>query len=405
MDEGIGTKLRTLRRWRGMTQAELGGLSGLSESFISMVETGKRPLDRRSHISAVATALQVSESELTGAPHLGTDPNQSDPHLAIPALRVALQTNALAEPAIDRARPLADLLRAVSDDLGPLRRRCDYVSLGAALPGVLDELYFHTAAPADEAGHRLALTALIETCVAASMTAKNLGYPDLAHLAAIRAQEAAEFVDDPVERGKAAYLRILTTPWAGATDRVLALADRAAGALEPFAATPLGIEVLGMLTLTASLAGAVDQKDDVATSWLREASGLAARLPRDEPREAWQSFSSTNVAVWQVTVGVERGLSGPAVLDLANRVHTPQLARVPSRYAGFQVDVGRGLARDPRTRAEAIKWLRRAEATAPQRVRNSAAARETVSYLLNRAVANAGGRELRGMAARLGVRH
>jgi len=405
MDDNIGARLRTLRRWRGMTQAELAGLAGLSMSFISMVEHGKRPLDRRSHISALATALRVSEAELVGAPHLGTDSNQSDPHLAVPALRVALQTNTLTEPAVDRARPLADLARTLSDGLGPLRRRCDYVALGAQLPALLDELHVHTAAPDDEAAHRLALETLVETCVAAAMTAKNLGYPDLAYLAAVRAHEAAEVTGDPVQRGKAAFLRLQTSPWAGATDRMITLADRAAGELEPFATTPLSVEVLGMVTLTASLAGAVAHKDDLAIHWLSEAAALAARLPTDRHRETWQSFSSTNVAVWQVTVGVERGLSGQSVLELARQVDTAQLADRPSRHAGFQVDVGRGLARDPRTRTEAVRWLRSAETTAPQRVRNSAAARETVSYLLNRAVATAGGRELRGMAARLGVPH
>ena len=39
MDEiTIGARLRTLRRWRGMTQVELAGLADLSPSFVSMVE-------------------------------------------------------------------------------------------------------------------------------------------------------------------------------------------------------------------------------------------------------------------------------------------------------------------------------------------------------------------------------
>ena len=50
----IGARLRTLRRWRGMTQTQVAGLAGLSPSFLSMVETGQRPLDRRSHIAALA---------------------------------------------------------------------------------------------------------------------------------------------------------------------------------------------------------------------------------------------------------------------------------------------------------------------------------------------------------------
>jgi hypothetical protein len=56
-------------------------------------------------------------------------------------------------------------------------------------------------------------------------------------------------------------------------------------------------------------------------------------------------------------------------------------------------------------RTEAVRWLRRAEETAPQRIRNSNPVRESVAYLLSRARADAGGRELRGMAARMGVPH
>ena len=66
----IGARLRTLRRWRGMTQTQVAGLAGLSPSFLSMVETGQRPLDRRSHIAALAGALKVSETDLVGGPHL-----------------------------------------------------------------------------------------------------------------------------------------------------------------------------------------------------------------------------------------------------------------------------------------------------------------------------------------------
>jgi transcriptional regulator with XRE-family HTH domain len=66
----IGARLRTLRRWRGMTQGELAGLAALSQSFVSLVENGQRSLDRRSYIAAIAAALRVSETDLVGGPHL-----------------------------------------------------------------------------------------------------------------------------------------------------------------------------------------------------------------------------------------------------------------------------------------------------------------------------------------------
>src|SRR5437868_4640445 len=59
----IGARLRTLRRWRGLTQVELADRAGVSASYISMVEHGERLLDRRSHIAAIAAALRVSETD------------------------------------------------------------------------------------------------------------------------------------------------------------------------------------------------------------------------------------------------------------------------------------------------------------------------------------------------------
>jgi len=405
MDEvTIGARLRTLRRWRGKTQVELAGLSGLSPAFVSMIETGQRPLDRRSHVAALASALRVSETDLVGGPHLTPDPLQSDPHMGIPLLRVALQTNTLTTPAVDRARPLTDLASIVTTKIEPLRRACDYTAIGKLLPDVLDELHFHTAQPVDEAAHRLTLQTLVEASICANVTAKNLNYHDLAHLAARRAWEAASLLDDPVAMGKASFVWLLTLPRAGSLERNFVAAERAADALEPHAQDRLGVSVLGMLALTASLAAASLQKGEAAAHWLDQASRIATKVP-DTPESNWQAFSMTNVGIWQVTVGVERGLAGGAVRELAEHVNIGRLDGSVSRRAGFFTDVSRGLAREASTRAEAVRWLRRAEEAAPQRIRNSPTAREAVAYLLNRATAAAGGRELRGMAARMGLPH
>jgi len=405
LDEAtIGARLRTLRRWRGKSQVELAGLAGLSPSFVSMVETGQRPLDRRSHIAALANALKVSEIDLVGGPHLTPDPLQSDPHMGIPALRVALQTNMLTAPAVDHARPLPELVQLITAKVEPMRRTCNYVATGQLLPDVLDELHYHVAAPTDEAAERLALQTLVEACVCATFTAKNLNYTDLAHLAALRAEEAAMRLDDPIYKGKADFVRPHTLPRAASWTRNLTAAERAADELQPHASEPLGLEVLGMITLTASLAAASIQRSDTASHWLDEAAGIARRVS-DQPMDNWLSFSTTNVNIWRVAVGVERGDAGGTVLALAGHVSLDSLERRSSRRADFFADVGRGLAREPRTGVEAVRWLRKAEDVAPQRIRNSGPARQTVAYLLNRARAAAGGRELRGMAARMGLPH
>lgn len=403
-DTTIGERLRTLRLWRGMTLAEVGGLAGVSAAYLSMLERGLRPLDRRSTISALAAALRVSENELTGGPHLGTDPEQSGPHATIPAVRTALLSNVLGDSVVEHARPLPDLAQCLAETVEPLRRACDYTAIGGLLPELIDELHYHVAASAGQPVQQLALQTLIEACVNASLMAKHLGYLDLAHIATLRAEEAARLLGEPTGFGKAAFLRLHTGPrelksW----DRALLTAERAADALEPHACGSEAVSILGLITLSAALAAAVLQRGPAMDHWLAESAALAARVPDDMARN-WQSFSPTNVAIWRTSLAVERGESGRTITGIAKAVDERKITS-RSRRAAFLIDVGRGLAREPTARTEAVGWLRRAEDTGPQFVRNCAPAREAVAYLLDRALATAGGRELRGMAARMGVAH
>jgi transcriptional regulator with XRE-family HTH domain len=402
-DATIGARLRILRNWRRLTQQELADLSGLSQGFVSLAERGERTLDRRSHIAALASALRVSETELVGGPHLSADPLQSDPHMAIPAIRMALQTNTLTSPAVERARPVPELAAEMAR-IEPYHQACNYVEVGKSLPDLLDELHLHVCEPEDEAALRLALETLVQACTAATFTSKDLGYPDLAHLAAVRAEEAASLLDDPVARGQAEFLRVATMPRADSWGRTLTKAERAADALEPHAVTPLGRQVLGMLTLKASLVAAIVHNGAKADHWMSEATGIAGSLP-DDPDAAWMSFSQTNVGVWRVAVSVEQGRTGRAVLDVARSVDETKLSDKRGRHAAFLADVGRGLAREPKLKDEAITYLRRAEDTAPQWIRNNPAVRESIAVMLKAAMMQAGGRELRGMAARMGVLH
>jgi transcriptional regulator with XRE-family HTH domain len=47
-----------------MTQVELAGLAGLSYSYISMIECGRRRLSKRDHVNALAAALRVPPAEI-----------------------------------------------------------------------------------------------------------------------------------------------------------------------------------------------------------------------------------------------------------------------------------------------------------------------------------------------------
>jgi hypothetical protein len=229
-----------------------------------------------------------------------------------------------------------------------------------------------------------------------------LQYPDLTQLAARSAVEAAKLTGDPARLGMAQFERIGTAP--RAWEHSLLLAERAANALEPHARGPLGFQVLGMLTLRCALAAAAVQNASLADSWLGEAQALASRVNDDDPAYSWEWFGATNVAIWRVSIAVERGESGSAVLQLASGASPDKLV-IPAQRAALFLDVARGLAREPKMHGDAVTWLRRAEEAAPQWIRNYAAAREAVAFLLTRAKTTAGGRELRGMAARMSLPH
>ena len=123
----------------------------------------------------------------------------------------------------------------------------------------------------------------------------------------------------------------------------------------------------------------------------------------EDPARNWEWFGATNVAIWRVAIAVERGESGRAVLRLAAEADPSKLI-VATRRAALYLDVGRG-RRATRRRGKRPRCGATGRNAAPQWFRNYPAAREAVAFLLTRARATAGGRELRGMAARMGVPH
>ncbi|GLZ13698.1 transcriptional regulator [Actinomadura sp. NBRC 104425] len=409
----IGARLRALRSWRGMTQSQLADQAGLSTSFISMVEHGHRMLDRRSHISAVAAALRVSEADLTGQPYMTADDGENGPHAKIAAMRRALATNEIGDAVIDRARPLAQLqdifYGRTTVEVGDgrvttvpkLRQESNLSALGGLLPDMIDEIHYLVAA-ADERQRADALRLLIDVLHPAAFVCAVLGSSDLARLAAVQAAEAARYLDDPVYQGVADFMRVMTAPRAGSWDRILKISEDAVNRLEPHVTDEVGIQVYGMLHLTAALAASANSyRMDSANDHLAEAADLAGRLSQGG-NAFGMSFNAANVGVWQVMVAAEYG-DYPTAVGLARDV---DLSPLPAnRRCQFHLEVGRSLAHQRGKERQAVMTLKQAEDAAPQRMRNSTVAHETVTYLLGRVRATGLARELRGMASRMGIPH
>lgn len=90
---------------------------------------------------------------------------------------------------------------------------------------------------------------------------------------------------------------------------------------------------------------------------------------------------------------------------MAELARDVDVAAIPAagRRAMFYADLGRGPGAERSTREQAVTALRKAEDIAPQQIRANPYVRETVTDLLRRARKDAGERELRGIAYRMGL--
>ena len=101
-----------------------------------------------------------------------------------------------------------------------------------------------------------------------------------------------------------------------------------------------------------------------------------------------------------MAIGVELG-HGARVAEVASTVRPETINR--SRQCAFWLDYGRGLLAERKTRERGLAAMLRAEKLAPQQVRTNVFAREAVTGLLTTSQREAGGRELRGLAYRMGI--
>jgi hypothetical protein len=200
--------------------------------------------------------------------------------------------------------------------------------------------------------------------------------------------------------GYAAWLRGYATGRLDRTaqyQRSVAAAEGLTGELDSSEA----LQACGMLHLSAALAAATQADHDTAATHLAEASALAARMDTEVGTWAHLWFGPTNVGIWKTSITLETGEHGKA-LEAAKTVH-PELLPGNVRQAEFWAEVGRALIAAKTTRRKGVHVLLHAEQLAPHRIRHDLFVRQAVAGLLRQARRDAGGRELRGLAWRMGV--
>jgi transcriptional regulator with XRE-family HTH domain len=386
----FGRRLREIRSWRQLSVRATAELSGLSYSYLAKIERGEKPVNNRQVLEAVARTLRVSPTELTGKPYAPADQVSDDVRAGVLAVEDAL-TGWWVGEVPDRPRRPWETVRADLDRLNQvLRPNADFAAQVELLPGLIQDLL---TAATDPAHRGDALVGLLATYKSAAYLVHDLGFAGLPTIAVDRMRQAADELDDPMWTTYAAYQRAQLLSGAN-RPRQYQLAVEVAEA--PGGRT----ETRGLAHLTAALASAAQGHEEAARTHLGEAAELAELIDADVSPWAQTNFGRTNVGIWQVTIGLELGM-GARVAEIAATVRPGGVSQ--SRQAAFWMDLGRGLLTERKTRDRGLAALLKAERMAPQKVRNNVFVREAVADLIGSARRDAGGRELRGLAYRMGA--
>lgn len=386
----VGRKLRQIRHARGKSLAVVAGLAGISTSYLSRLESGKRALDRRSLIVALAEALEVAPTEITTvAP---ATPRQPAEDRSLGPVRLALLAVSMDEPR-GTVRTIEELDARVRELLDG-QRDCDYASVGAALPALIHDL--HTSLAAGSHDHQI-LRLIVMTHIQGSQAwladmGANL---DLAWQACTLAKQAAERLDEPTYRAVSGFGLAFGLIGAGGFDS----ADEILSAVDPGTATSVDMQVSGMLTLTRSLVAAASGDTTHRHAALDHAVDLAGHT--GEGDALWFGFGPSNVGVWRMSVALEAG--EPAEAARIAATVNPGALPSPTRRSTYWREYGRALAHLPKRLDDAVVMLRKAERISPTRVYRHPFTRSVLAELLARSRDDAIGRELRGMAYRAGL--
>jgi transcriptional regulator with XRE-family HTH domain len=120
----VGRRLREIRLWRGLSLRAVAELAGFSAAYLSLIERGERPVDKRSTLEALAAALRVAPSELGSAfPPAGRSDELAEARTNLSRIEEALTDIEVGEG--DVTEPWLAIGRRL-DELAAARLRNDY---------------------------------------------------------------------------------------------------------------------------------------------------------------------------------------------------------------------------------------------------------------------------------------
>lgn len=387
----MGRRLREIRRARGKSREAVAGLVGISPSYLSQLESGKRALDRHCLIVALADAVGTAPPELTRLPVPA--PGNGGIDAATEAVRQTLLAVGHDRPGgqILPVQTLRVRITAMMDAHG----RCDAPGeTGTALAGLIRDLHSSITAGRDVA-ELLDLAVLLHAQVSVGWLRMVGAALDLRSQAAGLARRAAQDRDTPAALGLAVWGGLYVMITAGE----FGLARAELDAVNVPTTSPESTQLAGMLALSRSLLAAVGSRPGDVAAAFEQATELAERT--GEGNAYGMGFGPTTVGLWHMYGRLEAGDYEQAAgigAGLHPQAHLPPLAQ-----ADYWVTYARALARARGRRGDAAVALRRAEQICPYRLPRDPFATGVIAELIARARDDAAGRELRAMAYRAGL--
>lgn len=376
MSDTIGDRIAIYRKRKGMTQAQLAGLVGRSESWLSQVERGIRSVDKMSILIEMARLLGVNVQTLAGQPWRYA-PNGGPQLETLDAIRSALTgyTHLLGSEPSPWPMPQ---LRAAIVEVHRAYQAAEYVKTATMLPDVLVAV----DAYGDTSGETH--LARCSAYVAASKLLTKVGEAHLAWISADRAATAALAADSVSAQAQAAYQVVCALLRADRTEEAERIAVTSAERVSPTAREdrPDRVSLAGALWLISAIIAGRRADRQEANRRLTTASALADTLGTDG-NFAWTAFGPTNVNIHRASAAAEMG-DPQEVIENATMVNTDELAPgLNSRRSQVHLDLAWAEAQRRRD-AEAILHLLEVERVAPESLRHHIIAHELIREMLKR---------------------
>jgi transcriptional regulator with XRE-family HTH domain len=401
--QAVGERIAYHRKRLGLSQVEFAGLVGRSESWVSQVERGVRPVDRNSVLQKVADVLSLPVAELRDEDEQSPDADERPE--AFDMIRATLTGHPAIATMFGAAhesvsRDALEDMRKQHSRVWELVHASSYTKLAPILASLIPDLEKATRLAHSEELRACARELLTDTYQAAAAALSKLGEADAAWIAADRAAFVAETAGEPLTVAASMFRMAHVFLSLGQIGQAQQVANTTSQALQPLIdreSAPETLSLYGAFQLVLATAAARDNDRSEAYSHLDIAREIAARITEDR-NDYDTEFGPSNVAIHSVAVAVELGDAGQA-LELARDINTEKLSA--ERQSRYLIDLSAAHAMR-RQIGESLRDLQEAERIAPEQTRAHQVARDVTRDLLQLSGLRPRP-ELRELAERFGI--